>query len=139
MILTKSTKVLRSALSYDLQLTGEINMIASPSGTYYAHSLAFVECMLSHSFSNVHNTTTSEVPQVKTILMGPHYSVHVYFLQSLQDWLQPNKASSFGHAALALASGDVLGLVFRGVDQTSSRNSSKRSRCSTSFVMEIHS
>jgi len=138
LILTKSTKVSRSALSYDLQLTGEISMIASPSGTYYAHSLAFVECMLSRSFSNVHNTTTSEVPQVKTILVGPDYSVHAYFLQGLQDWLQPNKASSFGQAALALASGDVLGLLFRGVDQASSRNSRKRSSCSTSFAMEIH-
>jgi hypothetical protein len=111
-------------------------MIASPSGTYYAHALAFVECMLSHSFSNVHNTTTSEVPQVKTILVGPDYSVHAYFLQGLQDWLQPNKASSFGQAALALASRDVLGLVYRGVDQASSRKSSKRSSCSTSFAME---
>ncbi len=112
-------------------------MIASPCGTYYAHSLAFVECMLSHSFSNVHHTTTtSEVPKVKTILVGPHYSVHAYFLQGLQDWLQPNKASSFDQAALALASGDVLGLVFRGVDRASSRNSSKRSSCSTSFAME---
>lgn len=87
-------------------------MIASPCGTYYAHSLAFVECMLSHSFSNVHHTTTtSEVPKVKTILVGPHYSVHAYFLQGLQDWLQPNKASSFDQAALALASGDASGLV----------------------------
>ncbi len=98
-LLTKSTKVLRSALSYDLQLTGDISMIASPSGTYYAHSLAFVECMLSHSFSNVHNTTTSGMPQLKTILVGPHYSVHAYFLHGLQDWLQSNKASSFGQAA----------------------------------------
>jgi hypothetical protein len=87
-------------------------MIASPSGTYYAHSLAFAECMLSHSFSNVHNTT-SEVPQVKTILVGPHYSVHGILLQGLQDWLEPNRTSSLGQTAFALASG-MCWVLFQG-------------------------
>jgi hypothetical protein len=32
-------------------------------------------------------------------------------LQGLQDWLEPNRASSLGQTVFALASGDVLDLV----------------------------
>jgi hypothetical protein len=64
-------------------------------------------------------------------------------LQGLQDWLEPNGASSLGQTAFAFASGDVLGLVseelIRLQEGTVAKEADAAHRLQWKSMLEMHS